>query len=305
MLMLSMLFVALGLGAAAYGIAAQRTQLAAETTAMTAGYHEADEAGNLLGSRHEEASGVYRAIEPALDAGADLLRRVSPAARIQLTRDRIVWAGLEGTLTVEKVLGYKAGATVAGLLLGFIGHPSAVPAVLWAVLFAAAASFVPDVVLSSRASARQTDIARALPESLDLLALTVEAGLGFEGALQVVVENTSGPLAGELTRLLREVELGVPRREALSALRDRTDVPDLSAFVVSLVQSEQMGISLGDVLKTQAAQVRLKRRQAAKEQAGKTPVKIMVPVVLGIFPSLFVVTVGPGAIEIANTLFKT
>jgi tight adherence protein C len=241
-------------------------------------------------------------LEPLLASGGRLVRRLSPSRRILLTRDRIVYAGLEGSLTVEKVFAYKAVASVLGLLLGLLGGPAQIPTLVWAIALALLASFVPDVVLSSRASARQTAIARALPEALDLLALTVEAGLGFEQALEVVVDNSTGPLTGELTRLLREVELGVPRREALAALRDRTDVPELSSFVVALVQSDQMGIALADVLKTQAAQVRLKRRQRAKEQAAKTPVKILFPVVLGIFPALFVVTVGPGAIQIAKTL---
>lgn len=222
--------------------------------------------------------------------------------RIQLSRDRIVWAGLEGSFTLERLLGYKAAGFVAGGLLGLLGSPGRVPLVLWALFVAIAASFVPDVLLSSRATARQEKIARALPEALDLLALTVEAGFGFEQAIEVVVDNSEGPLTGELTRLLREIELGVPRRDALAALRDRTDVAELSSFVVALVQSDQMGIALADVLKTQAAQVRLKRRQRAREQAAKTPVKILFPVVLGIFPALFVVTIGPGIINIIDSI---
>lgn len=303
MLTLSMVLVAVGLGAAAFGIATQRVALADQHASLSTGYIPDNDPQTEGGSGKEQASGLYRALEPVLNVGGGLLRRLSPAARIELTRKRIIHAGLETSLTVEQMLGYKAVTAVLGLVLGLLAHPDSVPAPLWAVLLAGAGSIVPDVLLSSRANARQQQIARALPESLDLLALTVEAGLGFEQAIEMVVDNTTGPLTGELTRLLREIELGVPRREALALLRERTDVAELSAFVVSLVQSEQMGISLGDVLKTQAAQVRLKRRQAAKEQAGKTPVKIMLPVVLGVFPALFVVTIGPGAIRISNTLF--
>ena len=220
----------------------------------------------------------------------------SPAARI-------VYAGQEATLTVEKVLTYKVAAGLAAFGFGLlVGAPAQVPRLVWALVLGVLVSFVPDLLLSSRATKRQTAAARALPEALDLLALTVEAGLGFEQALEVVVDNTTGPLRGEFARLLREIELGVPRRQALAALRERTDVPELASFVVALVQSDQMGIALADVLKSQAAQVRLKRRQRAKEQAAKTPVKILFPVVLGIFPALFVVTIGPGAIKIAETL---
>lgn len=301
MLLLSTLLVALGLGAAALGIAQQRLTVVAQLQGVAP---ESLEEGIPSDSAAAGAGGVYRALEPLLASGGNLIRKVSPASRLQLTRDRIVWAGLESTLTVERMLGYKAGAAVIGFLLGLLATPGSVPLLLWAVFVAIAASFIPDVVLSSRATARQNLIARALPESLDLLALTVEAGLGFEQAIEVVVDNTDGPLAGDLTRMLREIELGVPRREALANLRDRSDVSDLSSFVVALVQSDQMGISLGDVLKTQAAQVRLKRRQRAKEQAGKTPVKIMFPVVLGVFPALFVVTIGPGAIAIYDNIIN-
>jgi tight adherence protein C len=299
-LLLSTLLVTLGLGVAAVGLAQQRIAVVAQVDPAQAVLLESVPADSAAAG----AGGVYRALEPLLGLGGDLVRRLSPASRLQLIRDRITWAGLESTLTVERMLGYKAGATALGLLVGLLGAPGSMPRVLWALFVALAGSFVPDVLLSGRATTRQNLIARALPESLDLLALTVEAGLGFEQAIEVVVENTDGPLAGELTRLLREIELGVPRREALANLRDRSDVGDLSSFVVALVQSDQMGISLGDVLKTQAAQVRLKRRQRAKEQAGKTPVKIMIPVVLGVFPALFVVTIGPGAIEIFDKIIS-
>ncbi|MDP3713087.1 MAG: type II secretion system F family protein [Mycobacteriales bacterium] len=298
-MLLPLLLVTLGLGVLAFGLAQQRMSV----TAMP------DDVDIALGNAAlpdpdstPRPGVVYRALEPLLASGGSLVRRVSPVRRIQLSRDRIVWAGLEGSFTLEKLLGYKAAGFVAGGLFGLLGAPGSVPLAVWAGGLAGAASFVPDAVLSSRATERQNQIARALPEALDLLALTVEAGLGFEQAIEVVVDNTTGPLSGELTRLLREIELGVPRRDALAALRERTDVPELSSFVVALVQSDQMGIALADVLKTQAAQVRLKRRQRAREQAAKTPVKILFPVVLGIFPALFVVTIGPGAINIARSI---
>ncbi len=298
-MLLPLLLVTVGLGLLAFGLAQQRLSVVAQP----------DDVDIALGNATlpdpdsvPRPGVVYRSLEPLLAAGGSVIRRVSPVRRIQLSRSRIVWAGLEGSFTVEKLLGYKAAGFVAGGLFGLLGAPGAVPLPLWAIGFAVAASFIPDLILSSRANERQNQIAKALPEALDLLALTVEAGLGFEQAIEVVVDNSIGPLSGELTRLLREIELGVPRRDALAALRDRTNVPELSSFVVALVQSDQMGIALADVLKTQAAQVRLKRRQRAKEQAAKTPVKILFPVVLGIFPALFVVTIGPGAIEIARTV---
>ena len=298
-MLLPVLLLSLGLGVVAFGLAQQRM-------AVTARPDDVDVAlGNAAlpdPDAMPEPGLVYRALEPLLVAGGSLLRRLSPVRSIRLTRNRIVWAGLESSYTLERHFAYKAAGAVAGLLFGLLGAPGSIPLLVWAALLAFAGSYVPDLLLSSKATDRQTKISRALPEALDLLALTVEAGLGFEQAIEVVVDNTDGPLSGELTRLLREIELGVPRRDALAALRDRTDVPELSSFVVALVQSDQMGIALADVLKTQAAQVRLKRRQRAKEQAAKTPVKILFPVVLGIFPALFVVTIGPGAIDIARTI---
>ncbi len=299
-MLIAALFLAVGLGLAVYGVAAQRAIVV----------DQPDHVDLALGQATVDADEdvprpglLYRVLAPVLDAAARLLRRLSPARRLTLSRQRIVLAGLESTWTLEKLLSYKAAGALAGLGLGLLsGGPAHVPRLLWAVLLGGLASFAPDMVISGRATKRQEAIARALPEALDLLALTVEAGLGFEQALEVVVDNSSGPLTGEFARLLREVELGVPRREALAALRERTDVPELASFVVALVQSDQMGIALADVLKSQAGQVRLKRRQRAKEQAAKTPVKILFPVVLGIFPALFVVTIGPGAIKIAQGL---
>lgn len=298
MLTLSLIFVAAGLGIAGAGLAAQRATVTAQATPVDValGADPGDAPAPEVGL-------TYRALEPLLAAGGKVVRKLSPQNRIQLTRDRILWAGQESSLTVERMLGYRAGAAALGFLFGLVGAPGSIPLVVWAIALAVMVSFVPDLILSSRATARQDQIARALPESLDLLALTVEAGLGFEQAIEVVIENSTGPLAGELSRMLGEIELGVPRRDALGNLRDRTNVPELSSFVVALVQSDQMGIALSDVLKTQAAQVRLKRRQAAKEKAAQTPVKILFPVVIGIFPALFVVTIGPGAIDIAEALF--
>ena len=298
-MLLPVLLLSIGLGVVAFGLAQQRMTVTArpDDVDVALGNAALPEPGSTA-----EPGLVYRAVEPLLVAGGKVLRRLSPVRSVRLTRSRIVWAGLESSYTLERHFAYKAAGAALGVFFGLLGAPGSVPLPVWLVGLGIAGSFVPDAVLSSRAQDRQQQIAKALPEALDLLALTVEAGLGFEQAIEVVVDNTDGPLSGELTRLLREIELGVPRRDALAALRDRTDVAELSSFVVALVQSDQMGIALADVLKTQAAQVRLKRRQRAKEQAAKTPVKILFPVVLGIFPALFVVTIGPGAIDIARTI---
>ncbi|HWC35568.1 MAG TPA: type II secretion system F family protein [Mycobacteriales bacterium] len=295
MVLLAVVLVAAGLGVAGAGLVASRTALAAHGQA----------AANALEPTPEPRVGlIYRVLEPLGDAAARVMRPLSPARRLELTRQRIIYAGLEAKLTVEQMLTYKAIAAVSGLLFGLVVHPHQVPGFLAGILLAVLASFVPDVVLDSRARERQQQIARALPDALDLLAITVEAGLGLEQALVIVTDRLDGPLGDELRRMLREIELGVDRRTALEFLRRRTDVRELSAFIVALLQADELGMAVGEVLRVQAAQVRLVRRQHAREQAAKTPVKILFPVIFTIFPAMFVVTIGPGAIRIAQTILN-
>jgi tight adherence protein C len=295
MVLLAVLLVAGGLGVAGAGLFASRAALASHAQA----------AANTLDAMPAPSAGfVYRVLEPLGEAAARAMRPLSPARRLELTRQRIIYAGLEAKLTVEKVLAYKAVAAVAGFLFGLVFHPHQLPSLLGAILLAVLASFVPDVVLDSRAKERQQQVARALPDALDLLAITVEAGLGLEQALVIVTDRLDGPLGDELRRMLREIELGVDRHTALEFLRRRTDVRELSAFVVALLQADELGMAVGEVLRVQAAQVRLVRRQHAREQAAKTPVKIHFPVIFTIFPAMFVITIGPGAIRIAQTILK-
>ncbi|HVF54253.1 MAG TPA: type II secretion system F family protein [Actinomycetota bacterium] len=247
---------------------------------------------------------VYRALEPVLDAAGRMTRRLSPVGRQGLIARRITYAGLEGVVSPDRIMSYKAVCAVLFGAVGFVGAPGSIPPLMWGLAIGAAASFAPDLLLDSRARTRQGQIARDLPEALDLMAITVEAGLGLEQALSLVTEKLEGPLGAECNRMLREIELGVPRHRALQDLRVRTDVPELSAFVAALIQADQVGAPIADVLRVQAAQVRLKRRQRARERAAQTPVKILFPVIFCIFPALFVVTIGPGAINIMRTLFQ-
>ncbi|MGN6474501.1 MAG: type II secretion system F family protein [Mycobacteriales bacterium] len=293
MVLIAVVLVATGLGLAGAGLFASRTVIASH----------AEAAVNALDPTPTPSAGlIYRILEPLGDAAARAMRPLSPAQRLDLTRQRIIYAGLEAKLTLEQMLTYKAIAAVGGFGFGLVIHPHRVPSVLAAIVGAVLASFVPDVILDSRANERQQQVARALPDALDLLAITVEAGLGLEQALVIVTDRLEGPLGDELRRMLREIELGVDRHTALEFLRRRTDVRELSAFVVALLQADELGMAVGEVLRVQAAQVRLVRRQKAREQAAKTPVKILFPVIFTIFPAMFVVTIGPGAIRIAQTI---
>ncbi len=283
-----------GLGAFAYGLARTRAEVATTSPSEI----ELDD-----GIVHRPGA-VYRVLEPLMAASARVMGKVSPTGRVELIRNRIVYAGFEGKVSSERIFSYKAAAAIVGFLFGWAAPFGSFPPALWGLFIAVLASFVPDLWLDSRARERQAKVALDLPEALDLLSITVEAGLGLEQAMEIVTDNLDGPLGAEFTRVLREIELGVSRRDALVNLRDRTDVPELSGFVIALIQSDQMGSAVADVLRVQAAQVRLKRRQRAREKAAQAPVKILFPVILFIFPSIFVVTVGPGVIEILENIIS-
>jgi tight adherence protein C len=290
---LAVLLVAIGLGIAGAALHANRMIVATAPDS---------EVNDLEPTAPPTPGLAYRVFEPIGEAGARMMRPLSPVARLELTRKRIIYAGLEGKLTVEQILTRKAVAAFVGFLLGLFIHPHRLPGLLVGIVIGIMASFLPDVLLDSRAQSRQHQIARSLPDALDLLAITVEAGLGLEQALTVVTERLHGPLGDELRRMLREIELGVDRRQALEFLRSRTDVRELSAFIVALLQADELGMAVGEVLRVQSSQVRLVRRQTAREQAANTPVKILFPVIFTIFPAMFVVTIGPGALRIAQTI---
>ncbi|HYT26416.1 MAG TPA: type II secretion system F family protein, partial [Actinomycetota bacterium] len=159
--------------------------------------------------------------------------------------------------------------------------------------------FAPNIVLLNKVQRRQAQIRRALPDSIDLLTISVEAGLGFDAALAHVSRNTTGPLAEEFYRTLQEVQLGRSRGEAMRNLADRSSVPELSTFVLAMVQADVFGISVANVLRIQSREMRKKRRQMAEERAMKVPIKVLFPVLFCIFPALFVVILGPAIMRIA------
>ena len=238
-------------------------------------------------------------------AAEQLVRRLTPSEWHERLRHRIRLAGMEATLEPRVVyVGKVVGSLVGLVLLGGVALVLAVPGpvLLLMLLLGAAGGFVaPDVVLGRRADDRQGEIRRNLPEALDLMAICVQAGVGLEQAITVVTERLQGPLGEELTRFLNEVQLGFSRREALQNLRERNDCPELSTFVLSLLQADALGIAIGDVLKTQATEIRAKRRQRARERAAKAPIRLLFPLVFGILPALFIVILGPAAIQFGDT----
>jgi tight adherence protein C len=173
---------------------------------------------------------------------------------------------------------------------------------LFTILLPVLAYFVPDILLHGRASERRKAIEMELPNTLDQMLISVEAGLGFEAAMAQAGENGKGPLAAELVRTLQDLQVGRSRKDAYLAMAERSDAPDLRSFVRSVVQADSYGVALAGVLRTQAKQMRVKRRQRAEEKAMKLPVKVLFPLMFCILPVLFIVIMGPAVINILNNL---
>jgi tight adherence protein C len=203
-------------------------------------------------------------------------------------------------VAAKLVLGLLAGGL--GLLL-VSGGPSTLTVGL-TVVVTVVAYFLPELLLHSRGQERQEVIQLELADTLDQMTIAVEAGLGFESAMARAGKNGKGPLAEELVRTLQDIAVGQPRREAYLALADRTGVQDLRRFIRAVVQADQYGVSIADVLRTQAQEMRLKRRQRAEEKAMQIPVKVIFPLILCILPTLFIVLLGPAVMDIVDAFSK-
>jgi len=230
-----------------------------------------------------------------------LARRLSPAGIVGALERRLDLAGNPSRWTPERILAVKGlGLTVLGIIGALNGLHN--PGLF--VLYGGIGGFaLPDLLLYNSGIKRQAQMLTNLPDALDMLTVCVEAGLGFDAALSQVARNTSGPLAAEFARTLQEMQIGLSRSQALRALVARTTVPELRSFVSAVVQASDLGIPVAQVLREQATEMRLRRRQLAEEKAQKVPVKIMFPLIGCLFPALLVIVIGPGAISIAHSLF--
>lgn len=228
-----------------------------------------------------------------------VLLGLTPTASVRFLDRLLAGAGRPTAWPIERVVVVKLGIAVifggAGMLL--IRTQPVAQALLIALLLAVAGWFLPELMLYNSATKRRKAITRSLPDVLDQLTIAVEAGLGFEAALAHVGRNSRGPLGDELIRTLQEIQVGVPRREAYQSLAERAHVDDLKRFVRAILQAEKYGVSVADVLGTQAKEMRLKRRQRAEEAAMKIPVKVVFPLTLFILPTLFIVVLGPAVLS--------
>jgi tight adherence protein C len=228
----------------------------------------------------------------------------TPAAILDKLHEQLLQAGLTAKIRAEEFLAVNlvTGVVAVFVALGWmaVSHPSARMGVMGFALLTIAGVCTPRAWLRRRVDDRKQSMFRDLPDALDLMVISVEAGVSFDGALQVVADHLQGPLGDELTRTLTEMELGLSRREALQNLRRRADQPELTHVVVSLLQADALGMPIGRVLRAQATEMRSKRRQWAREKAGKLPVKILLPLVLFIFPPVMVIVVGPAWSDIVK-----
>lgn len=249
-----------------------------------------------------------RALLPVLGALTSVGRRFTPVGYVDGVRKKFVLSGRPSADAVDRFLALRV-VTV-----------TAIPLVLWVVYFwnplglggatrpgvAGMLSLVlligPDASLNRKVEDRQKTIQRQLPDIIDLLVISVEAGLGFEQALDRTVRSVPGPLSDEFVRMLGEVRAGASRAEAMRALDARTEVPEVRSFVLAILQADTFGVSIGRVLRAQAEEMRIKRRQLAQEKAQKAPIKMLIPMVFCIFPALFTIVLGPAVIRIANEL---
>jgi tight adherence protein C len=256
-----------------------------------------------------------RVLMPLLATMARVTRRISPGTTLEKTEQRLVQAGNPRGLNVEGFYGLKGMLAIVfvvlmGLLMyfelvpGYLPYPPKDPAnaVLYALGALVAGFFFPDLWIRDERKRRQKRILKALPDTIDVIAISVEAGLGFDAAVQRVGAKIKGDLSQEFERYLLELRVGKAKREALRNIIWRTGVADLSQFITAIIQADQLGVSITNVLRIQSEQMRVRRRQRAEELAHKAPIKMLFPMAFCIFPAIFVVILGPIVPSIMNGL---
>ena len=252
---------------------------------------------------------IERTLRPLAARMSNSVSRIASNSFQETTAKRLALAGNPGNLRVADWLGVKAVSAVVGALvfvllfivIGFMSLPF--PLNIGMVLVGLLLGYtLPEFWLGGRVRKRQHAILLQIPDALDLLTISVRAGLGFDAALGKVVEKLHGPLTDEFRRALAEVRVGKARREALRDIVPRTEVGPLTNFIGAIIQAEQLGVSISKVLQVQSEQLRIERRQRAEEQAAKAPIKMLFPLVGCIFPSLFIVILGPAIILIILNL---
>jgi tight adherence protein C len=245
-----------------------------------------------------------RVMQPLRERALAIGRRITGADSAERIRKKLDAAGNPvgwsvDTVTAGKVTGAGVGLLI-GLALGFVFADALTSRLIFAGVALLVGFFAPNLYLYQLAYDRANKLQQELPDAIDLMTISVESGLGFDAAVQQVATNTEGPLADEFARMIREMQLGMGRGEALRSLGERANVDDLRSFVSAMVQADSFGIPIAQVLRVQSGEMRIKRRQRAEEKAQQVPVKITIPLIFCILPALFVAVMGPAAINIMD-----
>ncbi len=246
-----------------------------------------------------------RVVVPLLHASSQFVRRFTPERTLEVTRHKLDLAGNPNNWSAADFLGIRGLASlILGVLtffLAMLAGASMGQRLLFTGAMALLGFFLPVAWLGSRIRRRQDEIVRTLPDALDLLTISVEAGLPFDGAMQRVAEKWNNEISRGFQRMLAEMRVGKTRRQALRDMALRMEVPDITSFVAALVQADQLGISIAKVLRIQSEQMRIKRRQRAEEKAHQAPIKMLIPMTFLIFPTILIVILGPAAIMLKNS----
>jgi len=254
-----------------------------------------------------EGSAIDRMLMPSAKRLGRTVVRLTPFDLHTRIQEQLVLAGNPPAWDAERVVALKIiGGIVgvgAGALLMALVPISGWLKVIFVVVIGMIGYTVPSTQVKSMASKRQRTIQKQLPDVMDLLTISVEAGLGFDAALAQVTKNVPGPLAEEMSRLLQEVQIGVSRSDAFRNMSSRTNVVELQSFTLSMIQADLFGVSIANVLRAQSRELRHKRRQRAEEIAQKIPVKLLFPMIFMVLPALFIIVLGPGAIQIYQQFF--
>jgi tight adherence protein C len=245
-----------------------------------------------------------RALVPMKTGLARAVLRITPRASVETVSNKLLRAGLNRKLSPTSYLASKAVLCfvgfVGGQVFASIAGALASRALLLGIAFAFVGFMLPDVFVTLKTRSRKEILRAELPDALDLLAVSVEAGLGFDGAISKLTEHMDGPLADEFALALGEMRIGESRQNALTKMMHRVETPEFSAFVRAIIQADQLGISLGRILKVQAGDTRSRRQLAAEERAMKAPIKMLFPTVIFIFPAMFIVILGPAFMNLSE-----
>src|SRR6476646_3284287 len=301
-----LLFLALlCIGGAAYALSEAATYPA---RVKARSVKRAAEYGRIRIPRSEQELVQFRqrVLTPLAGKLAAIPLKLSPKTNVEAIGARLVAAGMTHRLTASAFLTIKGAAMVGGCALGllFAALTSLASSILLVPVGAVIGLIGPEIFLTMKTRSRRDTIRSELPDALDLLAVSVEAGLGFDGAVAKLVDHMEGPLIDEFGLMMSEIRVGETRTVALRKMAERVDATELSNFVRAVIQAEQLGISLGRILRVQAADTRLRRQAAAEEKAMKAPIKMLLPTVFFIFPSMFIVVLGPAMLHLL-TVFKS